>query len=228
MKAVYFEQHGELDVLRYGDVPDPELTAGRAVVRVRACALNYLDIWVRRGWPGLKLQMPHWCGADVAGEIMALGPGRHRLEHRPARGGRPRDQPRRRRVHAAGRVLRQPRLPHHRGARPRRGGRGHFRPGRKPGRPARWDGFPGSRRASAGGSDRLAHAHPPGRPAGGGVRPRGRLRGRGEQHGHSNREACRRFRSGRGEQSRTRPKRPRRSVPTSWWTGPRRTGSGRC
>jgi NADPH:quinone reductase-like Zn-dependent oxidoreductase len=75
MKAVYFEQHGELDVLRYGDVPDPELTAGQAVVRVRACALNYLDIWVRRGWPGLKLQMPHWCGADVAGEILALGPG---------------------------------------------------------------------------------------------------------------------------------------------------------
>jgi NADPH:quinone reductase-like Zn-dependent oxidoreductase len=75
MKAVYFEQHGELDVLRYGDVPDPELTAGQAVVRVRACALNYLDIWVRRGWPGLKLPMPHWCGADVAGEILALGPG---------------------------------------------------------------------------------------------------------------------------------------------------------
>jgi NADPH:quinone reductase-like Zn-dependent oxidoreductase len=75
MKAVYFEQHGELDVLRYGDVPDPVLTAGQAVVRVRACALNYLDIWVRRGWPGLKLQMPHWCGADVAGEILALGPG---------------------------------------------------------------------------------------------------------------------------------------------------------
>jgi len=45
------------------------------VVRVRACALNYLDIWVRRGWPGLKLEMPHWCGADVAGEISELGAG---------------------------------------------------------------------------------------------------------------------------------------------------------
>jgi NADPH:quinone reductase-like Zn-dependent oxidoreductase len=42
---------------------------------VRACALNFLDIWVRRGWPGLKLEMPHWCGADVAGEIAAVGPG---------------------------------------------------------------------------------------------------------------------------------------------------------
>jgi NADPH:quinone reductase-like Zn-dependent oxidoreductase len=40
---------------------------------VRACALNFLDIWVRRGWPGLKLEMPHWCGADVAGEIAEVG-----------------------------------------------------------------------------------------------------------------------------------------------------------
>jgi NADPH:quinone reductase-like Zn-dependent oxidoreductase len=44
-------------------------------VRVRACALNYLDIWVRRGWPSLKLEKPHWCGADMAGEIVELGAG---------------------------------------------------------------------------------------------------------------------------------------------------------
>jgi NADPH:quinone reductase-like Zn-dependent oxidoreductase len=75
MKAVFFESHGELDVLRYGTVADPVAAAGQAVVRVKACALNYLDIWVRRGWPGLKLEMPHWCGADVAGEICELGPG---------------------------------------------------------------------------------------------------------------------------------------------------------
>ena len=75
MKALYFEQHGELDVLQYGDVPDPEPGPGQIKVRVRATALNYLDIWVRRGWPGLKLEMPHWCGADVAGEIVELGKG---------------------------------------------------------------------------------------------------------------------------------------------------------
>jgi len=75
MKAVFFETHGELDVLRYGDVPDPELAPGQVRVRVKACALNYLDIWVRRGWPGLKLEMPHWCGADVAGEIAEVGAG---------------------------------------------------------------------------------------------------------------------------------------------------------
>jgi NADPH:quinone reductase-like Zn-dependent oxidoreductase len=73
MKALYFDEHGKLDVVKYGDVPDPEPGPGEVLVRVKACALNFLDIWVRRGWPGLKLKMPHWCGADVAGEIVELG-----------------------------------------------------------------------------------------------------------------------------------------------------------
>ena len=73
MKALYFETHGELDVVQYGQVPDPKPSPGEVLIRVRACSLNYLDIWVRRGWPGLKLDMPHWCGADVAGEIEGLG-----------------------------------------------------------------------------------------------------------------------------------------------------------
>jgi len=73
MKALYFDEHGELDVVKYGEVPDPEPGPGEVLIRVRACALNFLDVWVRRGWPGLNLDMPHWCGADVAGEIAALG-----------------------------------------------------------------------------------------------------------------------------------------------------------
>ncbi len=73
MKALYFDEHGELDVVKYGDVPEPQPGPGEVLIRVHACALNFLDIWVRRGWPGLKLEMPHWCGADVAGEIVALG-----------------------------------------------------------------------------------------------------------------------------------------------------------
>ncbi len=73
MKALYFEKHGDPAVIQYGTVPDPTPAPGEVVVRVRACGINHLDIWVRRGWPGLKLDMPHWCGADVAGEIAALG-----------------------------------------------------------------------------------------------------------------------------------------------------------
>jgi NADPH:quinone reductase-like Zn-dependent oxidoreductase len=75
MKALFFQKHGELDVVQYGDAPDPKPVAGEVLLRVRACAINHLDIWVRRGWPGLRLTMPHWCGADVAGEIVELGEG---------------------------------------------------------------------------------------------------------------------------------------------------------
>jgi NADPH:quinone reductase-like Zn-dependent oxidoreductase len=73
MKALYFEKHGDLDVIQYGDVADPSPGPREVLVKVRACALNHLDIWVRRGWPGLNLEMPHWCGADVAGEIVETG-----------------------------------------------------------------------------------------------------------------------------------------------------------
>ncbi len=75
MKALCFYEHGELDVLRYDDVPDPEPGPGQVLVRVRACALNHLDVFVRQGWPGLRLEMPHWTGADAAGEVVALGEG---------------------------------------------------------------------------------------------------------------------------------------------------------
>jgi NADPH:quinone reductase-like Zn-dependent oxidoreductase len=73
LKALCFKQHGELDVVQYADVPDPVPGPGEVLIRVRACGLNYLDIWVRRGLPGLKMEMPHWCGADVAGEIERVG-----------------------------------------------------------------------------------------------------------------------------------------------------------
>lgn len=75
MKALCFYEHGDLDVLRYDDVPDPQPGPGQVLLRVRACALNHLDVWVRRGWPGLELPKPHWTGADIAGEIVALGEG---------------------------------------------------------------------------------------------------------------------------------------------------------
>ena len=72
MKAIFFENHGELDVLKYADVAEPKPQLGEALIRVRAVALNHLDVWVRRGWQGLKLKFPHIGGADIAGEIVSV------------------------------------------------------------------------------------------------------------------------------------------------------------
>ena len=75
MKAVRFHQHGGPEVLRYQDAPDPVPGAGRAVVRVRACALNHLDLWQRRGLDRVKIPLPHISGSDVAGEVVDAGDG---------------------------------------------------------------------------------------------------------------------------------------------------------
>ncbi len=71
MKAVRFHQHGDPGVLRYEDAPDPALAPGEVLVRVRACAMNHLDLWGRRGMPGVKIPLPHICGSDVAGEVVS-------------------------------------------------------------------------------------------------------------------------------------------------------------
>ena len=71
MKAVRFHSHGGPDVLRLEDAPDPQLGPGEALVRVRACALNYIDLWARRGIDLVKTPMPHISGSDVAGEVVA-------------------------------------------------------------------------------------------------------------------------------------------------------------
>lgn len=70
MKAVRFHEHGGPEVLRYEDAPEPELGAGEVLVRVRACALNHLDIWGRRGRPNVTIPMPHIAGSDIAGEVV--------------------------------------------------------------------------------------------------------------------------------------------------------------
>ncbi|HCK66159.1 MAG TPA: alcohol dehydrogenase [Anaerolineae bacterium] len=73
MKAVLFHQHGGPEVLQYTDFPTPQPKAGEVLIRLRAAALNRMDVFVRNGWAGLKLEMPHINGADGAGEIEALG-----------------------------------------------------------------------------------------------------------------------------------------------------------
>ncbi len=71
MKAVRIHEFGGPEVLRYEDVPDPKPRNDQVLVRVRACALNHLDIWVRKGLPGVSL--PHTLGSDIAGEIVEVG-----------------------------------------------------------------------------------------------------------------------------------------------------------
>jgi NADPH:quinone reductase-like Zn-dependent oxidoreductase len=73
MKAVRFHEHGGVDVLRYEDAPDPAPSAGRTIVRVRACALNHLDLWERRGIDRVKPRLPHISGSDIAGEVLDAG-----------------------------------------------------------------------------------------------------------------------------------------------------------
>jgi len=68
MRVVRFHEHGGLEVLRHEEIPDPEPGPGEVLVRVRACALNHIDLWQRRGIPGVPL--PHCPGSDVAGEVV--------------------------------------------------------------------------------------------------------------------------------------------------------------
>jgi alcohol dehydrogenase len=73
MKAAVIERQGGLENLVYRDWPDPVPRPGEVLLRVRACGLNHLDIFVRRGMPGFPVPMPFISGGDVAGEIAALG-----------------------------------------------------------------------------------------------------------------------------------------------------------
>jgi len=73
MKALAFNEFGGPDKLRYQDVPDPKIKPNEVLVRVRACALNHLDLFVREGIPALKTPLPFWTGCDIAGEVAEVG-----------------------------------------------------------------------------------------------------------------------------------------------------------
>lgn len=73
MKAARIHQHGSPEALVYEDVPEPKVRADQVLVRVRACALNHLDLWVRAGIPGMRFTMPHILGSDIAGEVVEVG-----------------------------------------------------------------------------------------------------------------------------------------------------------
>src|SRR3954453_17722000 len=71
MKAIRFHECDGPEVLKYEDVPEPQLRKDQILVRVKACAMNHLDLWVRKGLPGVKL--PHINGSDVSGVGARVG-----------------------------------------------------------------------------------------------------------------------------------------------------------
>jgi len=74
MKAIRFHKHGGPDVLRYEEALEPKIQANEVLVKIKACALNHLDLWLRVGVPGWPLAMPHIVGSDISGEIAQVGP----------------------------------------------------------------------------------------------------------------------------------------------------------
>jgi NADPH:quinone reductase-like Zn-dependent oxidoreductase len=75
MKAVVFDQHGGPEVLQYRDVPNPTPGPGEVLIEVKAASINHIDVFLRRGMPGIKVQMPKLVGSDAAGIVRELGSG---------------------------------------------------------------------------------------------------------------------------------------------------------
>jgi NADPH:quinone reductase-like Zn-dependent oxidoreductase len=73
LKAVILPEHGEIENLKYTDFPNPEIKKNEILIKVKGVALNHLDLFVRNGLPGLKLEMPHILGSDISGTINEIG-----------------------------------------------------------------------------------------------------------------------------------------------------------
>ena len=74
MDAVIFKTYGGPDVLEYTQVPTPQPGAGEVLLRVKACSVNHLDLWIRQGIPAYQITLPHISGCDIAGTVEQVGP----------------------------------------------------------------------------------------------------------------------------------------------------------
>src|SRR5712692_8536291 len=73
MKAVRFHEHGGPEVLKHEDAPEPKIQANEVLVKIKTCALNHLDVWLRNGVRSWTLPMPHIVGSDISGEVADVG-----------------------------------------------------------------------------------------------------------------------------------------------------------
>ncbi len=79
MKAVLIRKQGGRENLRLEEIEKPKPCPGEILVQVKSCSLNYLDIFVRKGMPGLPVDLPRIGGGDISGVIEEIGPGVERL-----------------------------------------------------------------------------------------------------------------------------------------------------
>src|SRR3989338_3520952 len=75
MNAVVLRRHGGPETLEYTEVPRPTPKAGEVAVRVKACSVNHLDVWIRQGIPAYQIALPHISGCDGAGVVETCGSG---------------------------------------------------------------------------------------------------------------------------------------------------------
>jgi NADPH:quinone reductase-like Zn-dependent oxidoreductase len=75
MKALYYETHGGPEVLTLGERPAPVCGPGQVRIAVRAASLNHIDIFMRRGLPGVKIALPHIPGCDASGVVNEVAAG---------------------------------------------------------------------------------------------------------------------------------------------------------
>jgi NADPH:quinone reductase-like Zn-dependent oxidoreductase len=80
MQAVRFHEFGGPEVLKFEAAPDPKIAANEVLVRVKACALNHLDLWLRQGVSDWNLPLPHIAGSDVSGEVAEVGSQANRVK----------------------------------------------------------------------------------------------------------------------------------------------------
>ncbi len=80
VKAVLFESHGGLEVLKYAQMPTPQVKEGEALIRIQACGLNHLDLWARQSLPGVSIPLPHVLGSEIVGTVAAIDSGSTRFK----------------------------------------------------------------------------------------------------------------------------------------------------